>query len=485
MTDNVDFHCDIVAKVPCEISEMILQYLPLRQVFQAQRVSHRWRDILASPGVVTAVLWSWYPASDPILGVRDGLSAKTVALLNAEHVDAYRSGNAFSMSTLDFEVFPDDLNSDLVAYADGVVAWTDARDCYICRSLDVKTGTRLSFVTGDRSPIRHLAISSSMIAAISTSGKCFLWTFREQMSVSLRMPSARVTKIMLSSNSLVVAFHPRFMGDGLQIEMITWTLNSQCTHSFWLSLHGFDLKFLETKLLLDKQGASVVLLERDLDGGIGEIESVHFTRAGLTGVIHARGTAQGPRRESLEDYAKHTILAQTNQYATAWAFVGNASGNDSSAKFVRVRYDFDRDRVEFDTRLIKGFDRSHAMSDMFFYKDAAYYRHYLIAHPLLRVIDFDQSVCSRAPMSTLISWYDSWPQKGLNKEYRISNHYRSLLFGDENFLVNIFNGGMVVWSFDKDTTMVDENTAYREARRERFHSSGEGTTPASTISHDR
>lgn len=482
MTDEVDFHCDIVTKVPFEISEMILHYLPLCLVFQAQRVSRRWREILSSPEIVTTLLRSWYPDSDIPSGVPDGLSAREAASLNAEHVVAYKRGNAFSMKTCAFDSSTDGLNADLVAYADGLVAWTDATDCCICRSLNLKTGNRLSFMTEDRSPIRHLTLSSSMIAAISMSGKCYLWTFLEQKSMSLRMPSARVTKLMLSDISLVVAFHPHYTEGVARIEMITWTINSQRTHSFSLDLRGIHLNSLETKLLLDKKGASVLLFERPLDGGIGELEYIHFTRASLTGVIRAQGVAEGPRRQSHEDYAKRTVPAQTNQYATIWAFVRNFRKNERAVEFVRVRYDFDWDRVVFDTHLIKGFDHSHAMSDMFFFKDVAYYRHYRTDSARLRVIDFDQSICSQAPMSTLVSWSESRPHDGLNIFDCMEDDYDSLLFGDENFLVNILRGGILAWSFDKNVKMVDENTAYRVARGGEMAFFGEGTSEASTTS---
>lgn len=461
MSDEVDLHYDIVAKVPLEITEMILQYLPICQVFRAQRVSRRWREILASPRMVTNLLRSWYPDSDTPSNVPDELSAKTAISLNAEHVDAYKSGRAFILKVSAFRDFTDGLNCDIIAYADGLVAWTDAAECCICRSLDLKSGNTLSFITEDRSPIRHLALSSSMIAAMSTSGKCYLWTFQEQKSMSLRMPSARVKKVMLSKNSLVVAFYPRLTEDGALVEIITWTLNSQRTYSFSLSLNGNDLNSLETKLLLDEKGESVILLERSLDGCI---EYIRFTRANLTGVIRAQGVAEAPLSNSHEDVTRTTILAQSNQFATLWAFLGEFGNDEGSLEFVRVRYDFDRDRLDFDTRLIKGFGRSDPMSDFFFFKDVAYYRQYCGQSLLLRVVDFDQSICSEAPMSTLISHRDSWLQDRLITFYKIADHCESLLFGDENFLLNVFHGGIMVWNFDKNVTMVAENRLYRIAR---------------------
>lgn len=463
MVNQVDFYCDIVARIPFEISEMIFQYLPLCQVFQAQRVSKKWQEILASAGMITSLLRQWYRGPDTTPRLPDRLSVYTAASLMAEHVDAYQRGKAFSMSTHAFPSYTDGLNPDFVAYADGLIAWADATDCYICKLLDLKTGNKTSFTTEDRSSISQLALSSSMIAVISMSGKCYLWAFQEQKSFSIRMPSARVMKVLISDKTLVFAFHPQPRWDGAHLEMITWTLHSRRTHASTFKLKGTNPIYFETKVMLDKEGVSVVLFERPLNGGLGEAESVHFTRVSLTGKIRARGVAEGPRRESHEDYARRTRLMQSNQHATIWAFLRNFK-NERSPEVVHVRYNFDRNRVEYDIHRIVNFDRGLPMSDLFFHKDVAYYRHYPAKGVALKVIDFSQSTCTDAPMSTLIPWTEMWSQGRQYITYDVRNHYDSMLFGDENFLVNIFNGGVLVWSFDKDVKMANENIAYRMAR---------------------
>jgi len=477
MIDEVDLHCDIVAKVPFEISEMILQYLPLDQVFRAQRVSRKWRETLASPKIVANHLRSWYPDSDTP-GVPDGLSETIAASLKAEHVDAYQRGKAYIMENYSFGTFIDDLDRDLVAYADGVVAWIEGTERCMCRSLDLKTGNELSFRTDDSTPIIHIALSSSMIAAMGSAGMCYLWTFREQKSMSLRIPPALRMEVLLSDNSLVVPFYPTFPSGGAQVEIITWTLNGQRTHSFSLALNRIGGNDIETKFLLDKEGASFILLERPRVGCTGEIEYVHFTRASLTGVILAQGLAEGPRRGYHEDNVRENILARTYQHATTWAFV-IFSSNESSSEFVRVRYDFDRDRVEFDTHLIKDIDRSNAMSEFFFSKNAAYYRHNWFGREVLRVIDFSDSICTQAPMSTLLSSSESWPQQGLEEFYSARDGCVSLLDGDENFLVDFNNKGMLVWSFDKSVRIFNQDPFFRLRRDSTMASAGKGTPPAS------
>ena len=60
LIEDVNFHCDIVGKLPLEICLSIFQHLELYQTFQAQLVSRRWAEILTSRPVVDSVMKSWY-----------------------------------------------------------------------------------------------------------------------------------------------------------------------------------------------------------------------------------------------------------------------------------------------------------------------------------------------------------------------------------------------------------------------------------------
>lgn len=56
---KIDLKCDIIAHSPLEISRDILQYLPIHQIFQARRVSSKWRQILSSAQIVEPLLRDW------------------------------------------------------------------------------------------------------------------------------------------------------------------------------------------------------------------------------------------------------------------------------------------------------------------------------------------------------------------------------------------------------------------------------------------
>lgn len=119
---GVDLCYDIVAYLPLELSQMILQHLPLYQCFQARRVSRKWKDIISSPSTIDSILHDWYPTTDTRLCIPDGLSAESAAFLKAEHVDAFKTGRPFSMMTHDLHGFNDGLDAEKFAYADGMLA---------------------------------------------------------------------------------------------------------------------------------------------------------------------------------------------------------------------------------------------------------------------------------------------------------------------------------------------------------------------------
>ena len=79
--------------------------------------------MLSAPQTVGHLLRFWYPEAEANLEVPEGLPASAVSSLRAEHVDAYRSGNAFSVlvNVWNFPTRPSPAAK--VAYANGYVAW--------------------------------------------------------------------------------------------------------------------------------------------------------------------------------------------------------------------------------------------------------------------------------------------------------------------------------------------------------------------------
>lgn len=467
MAAEVDFHCDLIAQLPLEINQIIFQQLPLRQIFQARSVSRAWRDALTDPDLVHRLLRAWYPAPHVPVPNVDGRSAEQVSSLNAEHVDAYRRGKAFSMRTHCTPSFSSGLDTDCIAYADAHLSWVDPAESSTCRKLDVRTGDTKIFVTEDRSRVCSLALSTSMVAVASMSGKCYVWMLKEQNNMSLRLPSPWVLKILLTSNTVVIAFyHPGSDQHRTGVDILTWTPISQKTQSFAFDLQGSDESRRDIKVMLDNEGRSVVFVERQCANVSEGVERVYFTRASLNGIVQAQGMTEGPLGLSRWHCASNTTLAEVNHCATIWAYVGKCIAPKATAEVVRVRYNFSRDRIEYETDVITGIDKPEQMAGIFFYKQVAYYPFGQRSSRMLAVVNFDELICSLAPMSSLISWASYWPNGEPNAE---SVDFDGLihLFGDENFLVHECRGNIVVWNFDRDCKMTEENIPYRTARQEK------------------
>ena len=123
--DQVDFRYDVLGNLPVEILEQILGYLPLYQCFRMRQVSKEWHRMLSATQTVEHLLRSWYPGDQANYEVPDGLTASDVLSSRAEHVDAYRTGRAFSVASRSWKVDYRDKTMTSVAYSHGVVAWTD------------------------------------------------------------------------------------------------------------------------------------------------------------------------------------------------------------------------------------------------------------------------------------------------------------------------------------------------------------------------
>lgn len=103
------------------------------------------------------------------LHMPDRLSSTAKMALMAEHMEAYRTGWAFSYRTGEWNV--QSLKPTLmhVAYADGVLAWIDSWARRFC-SFHIESGLERSFGPGRNQDIpKHIAVSASVIAVTTFS----------------------------------------------------------------------------------------------------------------------------------------------------------------------------------------------------------------------------------------------------------------------------------------------------------------------------
>ena len=120
--DQVDFRCDPLRKLEVEVVQQVLGYLPLHQCFRMRRVSKSWLEFLSNPPIVEDLLRFWYPGAEAKFEVPEDKTASVASSSRAEHVDAYRSGQAFSMVVCSWNLADRHSISKNVAYSNGWMA---------------------------------------------------------------------------------------------------------------------------------------------------------------------------------------------------------------------------------------------------------------------------------------------------------------------------------------------------------------------------
>ncbi|CAD6580983.1 MAG: hypothetical protein ASARMPREDX12_000322 [Alectoria sarmentosa] len=462
--EEVDLHCDVIAELPLEISQMILRHLPLYQIFQARRVSFRWKQVLSSPQTMEPLLRSWFPApiADTALHIPDGLSESSILSLKAEHIDAYRTGHAFSYMTYSWSCFLDDLSLDLVAYADGIMAWVDKTDSHSVNLLDLKTGEQRLFLPDARTRIVAIATSSSMVAALG-SGRCHVWSLRAGDHYSLRLPSATLSKIIVSGESLAIVHALSAWQDSSTcVEMVTWTLKDQKTYSSSVALSPKKGQRLSTmRIILDDKGESVLLFEL-VHKYFQDDEPTHVrhVRTSLDGDILTREVIEIPDPKDYRFCSEDTAPKESNGHTVIWILAKPQCEENDFGELMLICYNFRENRLEVRTQVVTGLRiKDNTDCCLLFWKDVGYFLEYEKGRPCLKVIDLQDSTCSEAKMDL------SADTQKLVLRRQEEYDPEILPFGDETFLVFVSTQGFRVWCFDANVQMFNEDIAYKKERR--------------------
>ena len=477
VVDNLDysFHYDIIAELPVEISQKIFLYLPLYQCFRAQRVSRDWRKLLSAPKTIECLLRWWYPRGETDLCIPTDLSVEAVMNLKAEHVDAFRTGHPFSMTTLagvpDCSPVPP---VGGIAYAHGVLAWINPRSI---ETLDLRTHLRRHFIAEDRTLFRIIAISSSIIAALDLIGRCHVWDINNSKKrYLLQLPSARYDRMEASGPTLAIASSGQNM-DG-KIEVFTWSSHSLKTQSFLLPLHPVQPGLCgEWKMMLDPKGESLFLFQKIVsmrngasDSQPNQRDNLYFTRTRLDGQICAQGRSEFLlsiyRVIAGSNYLSEKIRpVEVNGSATLWLFYSSLSDfrpfkydtrGTRSSILIRISFNFERTSFEVEKRILANRRFYHNLNPRpLIWKDIIYWGDPTDAGT--RIFDFKESTCEKTKLASNspIEFGDNeiWSNNFVNPEGQLS-------LGDEIFLIHMGPKGWKVWCFDKNIQMANEDLEY-------------------------
>lgn len=180
----------------------LLDHLPFFESFRLQRVCRSWRATFSQEAVVRASLIAWesHSPSDSARGPNYLTSQTNAAKLR--HVKAMRCGRPFSQASYtELDVFRDSFRGQTIK--DDPPQLKGTRLAFMrrpqqgCNSVvlrDLTTGHATTLYGDARETIMNIALSSTLIAFTSHSGKLYTQDFTSGAPVrkSVRLPSATI-----------------------------------------------------------------------------------------------------------------------------------------------------------------------------------------------------------------------------------------------------------------------------------------------------
>ena len=446
------FPGDIFTQLPLELSQKITQYLGLSEATRARRVSKDWLNLLTSSQMMQSLFGPWHRTADSTLSIPNGLSHSAISSLKAEYVNAYRSGAAFDKRVVGRPISLVGSISNHVAYSNGKVAWIDEIGTTV-HLLSLEDEGAWSKNKGDGAVFGHLALSSSLMAAITVAGECRVTDFTKelQMEHQFQLSPGNVEKIVVAKESLGVQ-QGSLTGSSSSIisyGVTTWTLGDPTPLYFTAILYRSPEQAVspcDIKIMLDNSGRSLVLFER-----VTEAKLVYSTRFSLEGRILAESTLQLPNIEASAKHSEESTPISVNGCATVWSYstYKKREGFEGTYKVLRVQYNVDHDVLRLQADIF-GADSGEGLtsSNVFFWNDVAYC-HARSSSTFLKVIDFSKSIIAPALMGQDMECAFGPPglaRRGVSEGWWMPGSH---FLGDERFLVSAYRFGLIIWAFDK------------------------------------
>ncbi|KAJ5935645.1 hypothetical protein N7466_005192 [Penicillium verhagenii] len=244
-SDRISFEYDILGKLPLEIVALIVEHLPLSDLFLLQTVSRQWRQVLSSPiiqnAAIRATIGSDMSISDSKSVVQKRLRlergkwferAELISPLSQDHGGAMRTRG--------------------VGYSHGIHAWLsgdsqrgDQRRVGISL-LNLWTGRSDTILTENREALIELRISQFIIAALSMRGYCHVWDLQTQEHRSFRLRAIKFDHFVVNGRNVAFSYPTEIVHWGWTAG-ITRTIPIQ-TCLVLLALHPSEDQFTAVRL---------------------------------------------------------------------------------------------------------------------------------------------------------------------------------------------------------------------------------------------
>ena len=488
LIESTEFRFDIVANLPVELIPLVFQHLEIYQLFQCRRVSRQWLHLLGADEVVKPILQPWTATEDVKLRIPEGSSSKTVLSIYAEHQDAFQTGNAFGRFQMPHgQIVPHDVALFRHAYSDGLLAWVsliDGSDVIYLR--DLESGDESTFMPPERDEIDEIVLSQTLLVAMTTSARCYIWAHRTlRPPFVLRTPSRCRNIFHLSKASFVLIHIQPNSSEALayqSVPVITWKLRDSwqlqppeqppqaIVSQFSIRiLSGFSVMGWHD-VYIERREQHIILLESTVIKNklTHAFRVLHLSFEGKT---LFEDSLHCPFSTSVSWNAHENHPLHKDRFFDVWVVTYNLVYYDSQNHYqpdsqetgiTHLRYYLDRKVFRVLDR--KTLPHSHempsgAMMEILPWKGIAYFEEprdhaadELQYH--LRVMDFREETCVEA---RYVAPQGSGGSGSLDRA--------RLFFGDEVFLVKITSTDLIVWCFDKHLRMAGEDENFKEERR--------------------
>lgn len=188
---------DIVPALPVELIIEVLSHLPFLDAWKLQLVGKRWRRVLSTDRVLLAALTRWETHAST-----DDTRRRSTPQQKARHMQAMRVGRAFTTAVFRIAVKPH--GARLMLQHDRTVALSAKCFAYLAESsfdqdeqlvvVDLISGQEMTFRGVAREGIMGLALSSTLVAWITYTGRLYVKDLRHPAQEERRvtLPSANV-----------------------------------------------------------------------------------------------------------------------------------------------------------------------------------------------------------------------------------------------------------------------------------------------------
>lgn len=458
--------------MPAELVQLVFQHLDLRQIFQCRRVSPKWSQVLCDGSLIRTVLEPWRSRGDFRLDIPRGTTSKQALDLIAEHQEAFRTGNAFSTMTM--RINCEVTIKDRVAYSEGYLAWwvVDKSDTGIAVH-DIISGKRLRREMPVEEGIHCMAISSTLLAAVSYKERCYVWAHSyDGKPCSVRLPRIHRASVRVFSNTVVLHVHTFLASETqsyedsiivIQCAMATQRMTSPCQSSNELLIaqtSEFSVNIPERdstpQFAIDSTGKNVIVVCRlESIKGAGLVLSDY----NLEGNLEFEGSIPGLRNGTLDDSTLNIIessSAKSERLFNIW-FLSRVTNkttgkNWEAMEYTHAVYSPSRRRIEIKSQSLLNHEIKGKYEEPALLWKGILYTSVPSANTksetAIRIVDLEKEVEGYPDFDIL-----PITNPGLAWAYQ--------LWGDEIFTVQLGDQTVSIWCFDRNVQMFGEDSESR------------------------